>query len=474
MIRTSNRLLPGLLLVALGACGAGQDDAPPPNVVLVVLDTVRADHVSCYGYERETTPHLDVLAASATRYTSVRATGPWTLPSHASMFTGRFAFQHRADSLQNEDGQWRELPLKQEHTTLAEALGELGYRTGGFAANTGYLRTEFQLDQGFDRYEVEREPGVLLNERALAWLDESEGPFFLFVNYMDAHRPYNTQALPEDRLADVPCDASIPSERLLDRLIGVVLRDGKPAPPKLKEQVTACYDLGIANADLAMGELVAELRRRGLYEDTLLIVTSDHGEYLGEHGLVEHSKDVYEPALHVPLVLKAPGGATGAVDDALLSLADLPRLVAGGLPGPLRDDLHQHFPLLLERDFTLAEISLSRERDMRSSYAARFRRQRQAYYADGHKLILSTDGQHELYDLDADPDEATNLYDAEAQLTQALTEGLETFVAEHPADFAAGDAPVFDEEAMRALIDLGYAGGEDEEQPQRPKDADPE
>ena len=472
MTRPSNRLLLGFLLVALTACGGGEDDAPPPNIVLVVLDTVRADHVSCYGYGRETTPHLDALAESATRYTSVRATGPWTLPSHASMFTGRFAFQHRADSLQNEEGQWRELPLKEEHTTLAEALGGIGYRTGGFAANTGYLRTEFQLDQGFDRYEVEREPGVVLNTRALAWLDESDGPFFLFLNYMDAHRPYNTQALPEGRLADVPCDGSVPSERLLDRLIGVVLRDGKPAPPKLQAQVTACYDLGIANADLAVGELVAELRRRGLYEDTLLIVTSDHGEYLGEHGLVEHSKDVYEPALHVPLVLKQPGGTAGAVDESLLSLADLPRLVAGGLPGPLRDELHAHFPLLLERDFTLAEISLSRERDMRSSYAARFRRQRQAYYADGHKLILSTDGQHELYDLAVDPDETMNLYETRAPLAQTLTAALEAYVAEHPAEFAAGEAPEFDAAAMQALIDLGYAGEEEGDGAERADDAE--
>lgn len=467
--------LAGLLFAALTSCGSADDDAPPPNVVLVVLDTVRADHVSCYGYARQTTRHVDALAESAVRYTNCRATGPWTLPSHASMFTGRFPFQHRADSLQNEEGEWRELPLKQEHTTLAEALGALGYRTGGFAANTGYLRTEFQLDQGFDRYVVEREPGIALNARALAWLEESEGPFFLFLNYMDAHRPYNTQALPDGRLADVPCDASVPSEQLLDRMIDIVLRDGEVAPPELERKLTACYDLGIANADLAVGELVAELRRRGLYEDTLLIVTSDHGEYLGEHGLVEHSKDIYEPALHVPLVLKQPGGTEGSVDEGLISLADLPRLVASGLPAPLREDLHEQFPLLLQRDFTLAEISLSRERDLRASYGARFRRQRNVYYADAHKLILSTDGQHELYDLEADPGEVTNLYDAELALTQELTGRLETYIAEHPAEFEAGEAPVFDEAAMRALIDLGYAGEDDEEPDRtRPKGSDPE
>lgn len=467
MALSRNRLFVPLAILCAGlsSCDSGGADALPPNVVLLVLDTVRADHVSCYGYARSTTPHVDALAESAVRYTECRATGPWTLPSHASMFTGRFAFQHRADSLLNDEGEWRELPLKLEYTTLAEVLRDMGYRTGALVANAAYLREDFQLDQGFDHYDVKTEAGTEKNKAAFAWLDQGQEPFFLFLNYMDAHRPYNTQPLADERATNFGCDDVVPSATLLDRMVNVVLRDGKPAPAALTRELTACYDLGIANADLAVGEVVAELRARGMWENTLLIVTSDHGEFLGEHNLVEHSKDIYEEVLHVPLLCKFPGQSQGSLDEGLVSLADLPRIVASALPRPLREEMNGHFPLPLERDFLIAEVSISRERDMRSSYSERFRRQRQVFYANGHKLILSTDGQHELYNLGDDPREVHNLYTSQGDLVLELTRRLEGFVRDHPPEYAAADPPTFDEEAMRILEQLGYVGGgPDEEQ----------
>jgi arylsulfatase A-like enzyme len=435
-------MAPLLTALALGFLpGCSEEETLPPNVVLLVLDTVRADHLSSYGYSRPTTPHVDALADAAVRYTQCRATGPWTLPSHASMFTGRFAFQHRADSLLNEQGQWRELPLKVEHTTLAEVLASLGYRTAAFVAKS--------------------EAGLIKNETAFAWLDDIDGPFFMFLNYMDAHRPYNTSAIEGGRLGDRPCDGEVPSSQLLDRMYQVVLEDGEEASGQLVQDVTACYDLGIANADLAVGSVIEELRRRELWDNTLLIVTSDHGEFLGEHGLVEHSKDIYEEVLHVPLVCKFPGATTGSINQDLISLADLPRLVATALPDPMAQELGAFFPLPLERDFVIAEISISRERDMRASYGARFRRQRQVFYSAEHKLILSSDGANELYNLKTDPGEQVNIY-GDGELSRALTERLESYIRDHPADYQAAEAPIFDAEAMRVLEELGYAGGGDE------------
>jgi arylsulfatase A-like enzyme len=461
-------------LIAVGFCllGCGAEELPPPNVVLLVLDTVRADHVSCYGYAKNTTPHLDALAEESVRYSGCRATGPWTLPSHASMFTGRFPFQHRADSLVNDQGVWRELPLKEEHTTLAESLSKIGYRTGAFVANTAYLREAFQLNQGFDEYVVKREPGVEKNVEAFEFVDNGVGPFFLFMNYMDAHRPYNDTRLDEDRMAELECSGNRPSAKMLDRMYKIVLEQGKEAPPKLVESVTRCYDLGIANADLAVGNVVESLRSRGLLDNTLLIVTSDHGEFLGEHGLVEHSKDIYEEVLHVPLVCKHPRrpdveAPAGTVDDRLISLADLPRLVARALPPEYGTGMLADYPLPVERDFNMAEVSISRERDMRASYGARFRRKRFVYYADGHKLIRSTDGQHELYNLQIDPDETVNLYSTEPDLAKDLTARMEEYVESHPAEYRAADAPEFNAAMMQELEKLGYAGtssDEDEEE----------
>lgn len=455
-------ILGAALTLGLLGCGAG-DEPAPPNVVLIVLDTVRADHVSAYGYGRPTTPHLDALVEESVLFTQCRATGPWTLPSHASMFTGRFPFQHRADSLLNDQGVWQELPLKREHTTLAESLSAIGYRTGGFVANTAYLREVYQLNQGFDEYVVKREPAVVKNEDAFAFIDGGVGPFFLFLNYMDAHRPYNNTRLEEERMAELECSGPRPSAKLLDRMYEVVLEQGRQAPPKLVEAVTRCYDLGIANADLAVGAVVEGLRERGMLDNTLLIVTSDHGEFLGEHGLVEHSKDIYEEVLHVPFVCKLPlspgsEAARGSVDDSLLSLADLPRLVARVLPPEYGEPMLASYPLPVERDFNMAEVTLSRERDMRASYGHRFRRKRLVYYADDHKLIHSSDGQHELYNLRIDPRETLNLYDLETEIVTDLTVRMEQFVKDNPPEHRAAKAPTFDEAALRELEKLGYAG----------------
>lgn len=382
------------------------------------------------------------------------------------MFTGQFPFQHRADSLVSDKGRWRELPLKSEHTTLAEALSKAGYRTAGFVANTAYLREEFQLDQGFDEYVVKAEVGLEKNLEAFKFVDGGSGPFFLFLNYMDAHRPYNTARLDEERMGQFECDGDVPSAVLLDQMYDVVLRAGREAPPKMVDSITRCYDLGIANGDLAVGMVVEQLKDRGQYDNTLLIVTSDHGEFLGEHGLVEHSKDIYEEVLHVPLVCKWPVSmgnslAVGSVNDELISLADIPRLVADGMPADIQAELGKSFPLLRKRDFTMAEISISRERDMRASYGARFRRQRQVYYAAGHKLIRSSDGQHELYNLDVDPGELNNIHAESKDLARDMKERMMYYVETHPAPFRPADAPVFDAEAMRALQRLGYAGTEE-------------
>ena len=451
-------LLLGAAAGAWIACEPASPEELPPNIVLLVLDTVRADHVSCYGYERPTTPSIDALAEHAVRYTECRATGPWTLPSHASMFTGQFAFQHRADIAQDENGEWDDRPLAEEHFTLAEALGEMGYRTGGFVANEAFLREEFQLDQGFDDYEVKNEAGVIKNDTAFTWLEQNREPFFLFLNYMDAHRPYNVTPLENGRMSDLSWEGEPTSVQLLRQMYGIVLANEKTPPAKLVEQLTACYDLGVANADVAVGGVIAELKRRGLWENTLLIVTSDHGEFLGEHGLVEHSKDIYEQTLHVPLIVKFPGSEETRVETSLVSLADLPRIVASAMPAPLRDELHDLYPLAPDRGFLLAEINMTRKKDLNASYGHRFRRKRDVFYADVYKLIRSSDAQHELYDLRVDPEELNNLYTEKSELVEQLTRRLEQYIRDHPAEHEAAQVPEPNAAMTDAMTHTGYAG----------------
>lgn len=447
----------------LGACSEPDPLAEAPNVVLIVLDTVRADHLSCYGYDRLTTPHIDALCDSAVRYTHCRATGPWTLPSHASMFTGRFPYQHRARTEAEPDGGLQELPLSFEHWTLAESLASTGYRTGAFVANAAYLREEFQLDQGFEHYVVEREPALEKNKAAFEWMDDGEGPFFLFLNFMDAHRPYNTRPIDEERAQAFAPDGVVHSATLLDQLYAEVMGQGREGSADIVEELVARYDTGIANADLAVGEIVARLKERGLWEQTLLIVTSDHGEFFGEHGLVEHSKDVYEEVLHVPLVVKWPGETSAVrVAEDLISIADVPALVMESMPEDFDAEQRGLFKRSSLPDLSLAENNFSRSKDLRSAYGQRFMRERRVLYSGKHKLILSSDGGNELYDLDADPGEATNLFEQRPKVAKRLSMALKQYVTANPGEIDRAQPVQLDSQALQDLKALGYTG-EDEE-----------
>ncbi|MBI3119269.1 MAG: sulfatase-like hydrolase/transferase, partial [Candidatus Hydrogenedentes bacterium] len=239
---------------ALGAAGCTIIGGPKsrPNIVLAVMDTVRADHVAAWGYHRKTTPHLDGLLGHATKFTRVQAPAPYTLPSHASMFTGRWPSEHGADSQryvnEQQEPHVRELPLRGEFLTLAERLQQAGYATGAFAANTAYLKPRFNVLQGFETQEIEHIPGVRLVERAIPWVTAQKGPFFLFLNLMDAHRPYNLEPRPGVLEGAVPDDPE-----LLNRLRHAALPGDKPLDPELVRQVTSQYDTGVANADAAVG-----------------------------------------------------------------------------------------------------------------------------------------------------------------------------------------------------------------------------
>ena len=449
-----------LLLAGLGAACKRAPQAPP-SVVLVVVDTLRADHVSSYGYRYPTTPAIDTLAARSDRYEVCEATAPWTVPSHASLFTGMFAFQHGANTMRLPDGRIVDaLPLAAEHVTLAEVLQQGGYRTGGFVANSVYLAPSFGFDQGFATYEARRAPAAGVVERALEWLDGAppQQPVFLFLNLMDAHRPYNIEPLPPERsatLAPLPqLDEGSPRDALLDRLCQEVLAQGLPASEELAAQVRAQYDHGIAHADSAIGALLEGLQTRGRFEDAVVIVTSDHGEYFGEHGLVEHSKDIYEEALRVPLVIKRPRQERGEVRSERVSLADVPGLVARELEAHV-PDVRRFTAPGVERP-RVAENRYSRAKDLAAPYGRRFQRERIALFAERYKLILSSDGQHELFDLGADPREQRNLAAERPQLRELLARRLKALLETSGNPPSAAAEVTLSPEDMAELRRLGY------------------
>lgn len=345
------RLGPGLgerrLISALPEADAGS-----PNVLLIILDTVRADDLSLYGYERATTPDLERLAARGVTFEHALSPSSWTLPAHASMFTGRYPHELSAD--------W-ERPLDAADLTLAEHLASRGYRTGGFVGNLIYATYETGLQRGFHRYEdypvswpmvfnsswltrwvVTRTRRLLgreqflvwksardINNSFLDWVDRDRAtPFFAFLNYMDAHAPY----LPPDSLVGV----------FGPRRAGRALADLSDRRDWSEEELAAeraSYDGAIAYVDQEVGYVLDALEARGLTESTLVVVASDHGEQFGEHGLVDHGNALYRQLLEVPLIVAFPRRVPAGVRvESPVTLTDLPativELTLGAASGP--------------------------------------------------------------------------------------------------------------------------------------------
>jgi len=433
----------GALTAPLFGTGCGRTPELPPTVILVSLDTVRADR-----WARAATPAFDRLSARADRYAEGLAAAPWTLPSHASMFTGLHPTEHGAVSFDVELLEDNAHPLHQDHVTLAETLRSAGYRTAGFVANTVYLTPRHGLDQGFDTWEVRRQRGDGVTRDALAWIDGQvggEAPLFVFLNYMDAHRPYNARGAADGRQ----------SVALLDELIERVMVRGEgetEAVAKLRAELVACYDEALVNLDAALGALFDGLEHRGLLADALVIVTSDHGEAFGEHGLVEHSKDVRECLLRVPFVVKNPRQRVGRDVALCASSVDVAGLVAEATHiGRAR------YARLPGKHAMLAENRYSRPQDL-VRYGARFRAVRRALYEGDLKLIVDSRGAVELYDLAADPGELTDLAGTRAPDALRMAAALEAELARAPWPGPFLKPGALDEAQRRELRALGYGG----------------
>lgn len=323
-----------------------------PNVLLLILDTVRAAELSLYGYRHPTTPFLEELGARGIVFRKAIAPSSWTLPSHASIFTGRWPNALDAD--------WM-TPLASEATTLAEEFRRAGYRTGGFVGNVTYAAAETGLGQGFATYEVRRfklgevvhavavgrflleaprtrnllgESWLLdrnsageLGARFRSWLGEgdTDRPFLAFLNFYDAHLPFDPA--PADRGRFGP-QSTLPWRSRLRRFL-----DGvgplRPRDSTWLREARARYGEAIASIDAEIRRIVESLERRGLLDSTILVVTSDHGELFGEDGLIGHGNGLHVNSLHVPLVIVAPGRAPpGRVVEQPISLRDLPATIA--------------------------------------------------------------------------------------------------------------------------------------------------
>lgn len=468
-----------------GGCTEGRAGGSPSiPVILIVMDTTRADHLSVYGYPRNTTPELESFAAQAVVFENAIATSSWTLPSHASLFTGLFPLRHGADrpywlASETQPGARRPgLPLGASHLTLAEWLQDHCYDTAAVAANFGYLDPAFGLDQGFAFYDAAPntpvEPRLLsfvhrhvwpipwaarfwrsyrsaeqVNRVALRWLaDRRSDSVLLFVNYMEPHGPWVAPGPAWEKFA------SEPEEPRSSVWPG-------PMEPAMRAAVDL-YDSQLVSLDRAMGAFFDGLRRLGLYDRALIIVTADHGESLGENSVVGHGQSLQGAELSIPLLIKYPGAVRAGRDPSRVQPIDIFPTIALelGIPAPqgLEGD-----PIGRLDHPVLAEMY--RDPRLPASKGPDY----QVALYEGHRKVIVRDGERgEMFDLEQDPSESHELQAPDPSALSAdrtwLLERRRSL--EHALRSSPGAPAPLTPNLERALQALGYL---DERTHARPK-----
>jgi arylsulfatase A-like enzyme len=408
--------------------------AGAPNVLLLVLDTARAWSMGLYGYRRPTTPNLRAWATRGTLFERTLAGAPWTTLSHAVMFTGHYPTELSVE--------W-DRPLDASYPTLAQVLEDAGYATAGFVANYTQAGSPTGLDRGFLHYEdyplkplsilrrtglwrrlfgidrvaqlvgrrrmVDGLPATEVNARFLGWLERNKDrPWFAFLNYFEAHGPYLPPPPFEKMYMGKP-------DSIVGRYWGRILRLYGPPPvptPILAESMDA-YDGAITYLDAQIQALLLALSDRRLLSNTIVVVTSDHGELFGEHGIISHGNNLYLPVLHVPLLIIAPGRVpAGTTISSLTSLRDLPvtllDLVGLANPGMPGHSLTRRWRAGAEPDTLVATLSYNRLLP-KWPPSPILRGSMRTVVLDSLQYILNGDGAEELYHLGQDSWQVRNL-----------------------------------------------------------------
>jgi arylsulfatase A-like enzyme len=435
--------VPVLSLVALiTACGS--EPSTRPSVLLVTLDTTRRDHLGCYGHTGGTSPSIDAVAAESEVYDDAVSTSSWTLPAHASLFTGQVPTRHQArydehgplvltQAIEGPFERYRVRGLRPDAVTLAQILHDAGWATGGVVAGP-WMKRVFGLDRGFawwddaNIHEVNGRAADQVTDSALGWIAQrGKEPFFLFLNYFDPHSPF-----------DPPADW---------------LRSHTTA---LLNDLVQLYDLEIRFMDEQLGRLVAGLRARGLWDDMLVVITADHGELLGEHGLWGHGRMLSQEELRVPLLIKFPArdGRRGRRAERA-QLTDVLPTVLDVLGLPLPEDV-QGGVLPKAAHPVVAELQVPPKIGDRGSFRALF---------DGSwKYVDTSLGAAMLYDVAADPGEDRDRSRDEAGRALSMRELLDSYLDALRRPVVESPDSVVDPDTVRALEALGYMGEKKEKE----------
>ncbi len=493
------------LLVALVAstCLISCDRAKKidsPNVLFIVLDTTRADHLSLYGHDKPTTPFLDAWAKEALVFEDCQSVASTTVPSHASMFTGLLPSTHRNDNM---------YPLLEDkRDTLAEILKRNGYASFLFSANP-FISKDNNFDQGFDRVEhpwsdqhlekatkiirskIDPEDkstelpekfkgerveswaikacGEVAQDGLLSWLDkrDTNRPFFAFINYMEAHRPLlPPRRLREKLMTPAQVARSYATDVSWNRMWEFVFGFAEYGPSS-REAIQLTYDAAVAELDEHLNSLLTTLKQRGDLDNTIVIITADHGEHLCDHHLLDHQYSLYQSLLHVPLILWYPKQVAPGRSDAQVSNIDVfPTILeligvgqAQTAESPAVSLLHPVANRTRPSDYLgipLAPIALVKDRHPEWDQKSATRTLR-AVRSGPYKLIWASDKHHALYDLSNDPDEQNNLFASKPEIANTMIAKLQTIDKRSQAQENSRDSKISRSHARR-LMGLGYLG----------------
>ncbi len=432
-------------LLGLSTFGCGERAAPPPepfyNVILISIDTLRADHLGAYGYDRPTTPRVDEFAGEAVRFDQTIAQAPSTLHSHASILSSLIPQHHRAS--------WgAKTRLDEAAVTLPEVLLEHGYRTAAFTGG-GQMAKIFGLDQGFEIY---REPGAQhfagTVRHGIDWMEENgDSPFFLFLHNYEVHHPYEPRD-PYSDLLRVPYEGEL-GDVITKELLDEINKGDREIDQADLDHIISRYDAEIRSMDDGFGVLIDHLRKTGLYDRTMIVFTSDHGEEFNEHGFVGwHSHTLYDELLRVPLIIKYPGNGYGGtvVERQVRSIDIAPTITAFlGLPAPTGCHGVDLTPLINGEPFDplVAVSRIDRPAN----------RERSSIRTEEWKLA-GPPRRRALYNLTSDPEEQWDRSLKEPAVVTDLQDRLDALIAACSPLEPPEVAP--DDKTLDELRDLGY------------------
>ncbi len=491
-----------------------------PNVLILMWDTTRADRLSLYGHERQTTPRIDEFAKEAAVYERAISPGMWTVPVHASLFTGLAVKTHGSNA------KW--IWLDNHHTTAAEWFGEAGYDTWAFSANP-YLSTSSNLLQGFSTIEyswqgdtatdaakavrnklIERDASVeigpswqadghgegwpehltaykdagpVTHKSLVDWLDsrESDKPFFAYLNYLEAHHPRIPSMESREALLEAEeLELGLATDFSLFKTMSF-MEDKHDYTDAELDAARGVYDAAIRDLDAATGDLLDDLSKRGVLDDTIVVILSDHGENLGEHHMYDHRWSVHQTLIHVPLVIRYPEAvapervsipvSTQGLFGELCKLAGIP--CPDGLPtidrsGRVYSELVQPTPRLAVVKKGYLDLPGSR---WTSKYSV---------IIDGDdKLVYDTNNDHKRFDLAADPGELNNLiaepFPRMNELKRALMQWKRSQGKYNRGKRGHADRPgaaLRGADVTEQLAILGYQTDEEEEQAKEKEEAE--